>query len=182
VAKAVRWLIALVALATASTSFFAAPTALAQDQGAALSAQADRAFTGGIELVLEVDQKSVLQERLERLSDEMRSTLRGATPPISVAESEVAGDVARVKLAIPDGAGARTFCWLSEANVGKPFAVVLDGRVLTAPVINEPICGGHGVISGEFTREDTQELALLLMAGALPAMLTVVEQRTIGAH
>jgi protein-export membrane protein SecD len=81
-----------------------------------------------------------------------------------------------------DDDGARIFCRVSTANVDKRFAVVLDGRILTAPVINEPICGGRGQISGNFTPQETQELALFLRAGALPAPFRIVEQRTLGAR
>lgn len=81
-----------------------------------------------------------------------------------------------------DGQGDRIFCRITTANVGRRFAIVLDDRVLTAPVINEPICGGRGQISGSFTTAQTQELSLLLRAGALPVPLTVIEQRSVGAE
>ena len=70
---------------------------------------------------------------------------------------------------------------ITQANVGKPFAIVLDGKVLSAPVIREPIIGGAGQISGSFTVQQTTDLAALLRAGALPAPLTVIEERTVGA-
>lgn len=76
--------------------------------------------------------------------------------------------------------GARRFADVTRENVGKPFAIVLDGKVITAPRINEPITGGAGMISGSFTVESANELAMLLRAGALPAPLKVVEERTIG--
>ena len=76
--------------------------------------------------------------------------------------------------------GARTFAQITRENVGQQFAIVLDGKVLTAPNINEPITGGSGQITGNFTPESAQELALLLRAGALPAPLTVLEERTVG--
>lgn len=79
-----------------------------------------------------------------------------------------------------DGAGARRFGEISSANVGKPFAIVLDGSVLSAPVIREPILGGTGQISGDFTVADTVTLSALLRAGALPAPLTVIEERSVG--
>ncbi len=79
-----------------------------------------------------------------------------------------------------DNAGARQFGEITRANVGKPFAIVLDGKVLSAPVINEPIPGGSGRISGSFTLEEATDLAALLRAGALPARLTVIEERTVG--
>ena len=65
--------------------------------------------------------------------------------------------------------------------MGSPFAIVLDGKVLSAPVIREPITGGAGQISGSFTVQQTADLAALLRAGALPAPLTVIEERTVGA-
>jgi SecD/SecF fusion protein len=80
-----------------------------------------------------------------------------------------------------DNAGARTFAAITEANVGRPFAIVLDGKVLSAPVIREPITGGAGQISGNFTVQQASDLAALLRAGALPAPLTVIEERTVGA-
>ncbi len=79
-----------------------------------------------------------------------------------------------------DSRGADRFCRVSRDNVGKPFAVVLDGEVITAPVLREPICGGQGQISGGFTVSEANDLALLLRAGALPAPLTIAEERSIG--
>jgi len=79
-----------------------------------------------------------------------------------------------------DSVGARQFADITKENVGRPFAIVLDGKVLSAPVIREPITGGSGQISGSFTVEDTAVLSALLRAGALPAPLTVIEERTVG--
>lgn len=79
-----------------------------------------------------------------------------------------------------DSVGARKFAEITQANVGRPFAIVLDGKVLSAPVIREPITGGSGQISGDFTVEETSTLSALLRAGALPAPLTVIEERTVG--
>ena len=79
-----------------------------------------------------------------------------------------------------NSAGAKRFCDVSRSNVGKPFAIVLDSEVISAPVIREAICGGQGQISGGFTVQSANELALLLRAGALPAPLTVMEERTVG--
>ena len=76
--------------------------------------------------------------------------------------------------------GARKFCNVTRKHVGKPFAIVLDGKVISAPVINEAICGGQGQISGGFDVQEAAELALLLRAGALPADLSVVEERSVG--
>jgi SecD/SecF fusion protein len=80
-----------------------------------------------------------------------------------------------------DSAGASRFASITQANVGKPFAIVLDNKVLSAPVIQTPITGGSGQISGSFTPEETTTLSALLRAGSLPAKLTVIEERTVGA-
>jgi preprotein translocase subunit SecD len=77
--------------------------------------------------------------------------------------------------------GARKFAQVTQENVGRPFAIVLDDEVISAPVIREPILGGSGQISGNFTVESANNLAILLRAGALPAKLTVIEQRVVGA-
>jgi preprotein translocase subunit SecD len=79
-----------------------------------------------------------------------------------------------------DGRGTDRFCRISRDNVGKPFAIVLDNEVISAPVLREPICGGAGQISGGFSVEEANDLALLLRAGALPAPLTIAEERSIG--
>ena len=79
-----------------------------------------------------------------------------------------------------DSLGARQFADITTKNVNRPFAIVLDGKVLSAPVIREPITGGSGQISGSFTVQDTVVLSALLRAGALPAPLTVIEERTVG--
>ncbi|HEY0418964.1 MAG TPA: protein translocase subunit SecD, partial [Acetobacteraceae bacterium] len=79
-----------------------------------------------------------------------------------------------------DSVGTRRFAEVSRNNVGHPFAIVLDERVISAPVINEPITGGRGQISGSFDAKSATELAVLLRAGALPAPLTVVEERSVG--
>ena len=77
-------------------------------------------------------------------------------------------------------AGARAFGQFTTENVGALFATVLDDRVITAPQIREPITGGSGQITGNFTVESSTNLAVLLRAGALPAELTFLEERTIG--
>jgi preprotein translocase subunit SecD len=76
--------------------------------------------------------------------------------------------------------GGRKFADVTKQNVGKPFAIVLDNKVISAPVIQQPILGGAGQISGSFTVQSANDLAILLRAGALPAPLTVVEERTVG--
>ena len=76
--------------------------------------------------------------------------------------------------------GSLRFGKLTAENVGKPFAIILDNIVVSAPNINEPILGGSGQISGNFTTEETASLAVVLRSGALPAKLTIVEERTVG--
>lgn len=76
--------------------------------------------------------------------------------------------------------GARKFGDITKENTGNLFAIVLDGEVVTAPRINEPITGGSGQISGSFTPQSANDLAILLRAGALPAPLTVAEERSVG--
>lgn len=76
--------------------------------------------------------------------------------------------------------GARKFAQATLENVGQPFAIVLDNEVISAPVIREPITGGSGQISGSFTVQGAKDLAILLRAGALPAPLTIIEERTVG--
>jgi len=79
-----------------------------------------------------------------------------------------------------DSVGARIFGKITQENVGRLFAIVLDGKVISAPRIREPILGGSGIIEGGFTVESANELAILLRAGSLPAPLTVVEERSVG--
>jgi preprotein translocase subunit SecD len=78
-----------------------------------------------------------------------------------------------------NGAGATTFANVTRDNVGRRFAMLVDGRVLSAPVINEPILGGTAQISGGFTVESAANLAIALQSGALPVQLTIVEERTV---
>ncbi|MDZ4139521.1 MAG: protein translocase subunit SecD [Erythrobacter sp.] len=79
-----------------------------------------------------------------------------------------------------DAQGGAKFAKLTTENVGKPFAIILDGQVLSAPNINEPIIGGRAQIAGSFTPESANNLAISLRSGALPVPLTVVEERTVG--
>jgi preprotein translocase subunit SecD len=79
-----------------------------------------------------------------------------------------------------DTAGGMRFGAVTSSNVGQNLAIVLDGKVISAPVIESPIVGGSGIIRGGFTTEKAQDLALLLRAGALPAPLNVLEERSVG--
>ena len=76
--------------------------------------------------------------------------------------------------------GALRFGKLTAENVGKPFAIVLDGIIQSDPVINSPILGGSGVITGRFTIDQTNDLSITLRSGALPAKLIIVEEATVG--
>jgi preprotein translocase subunit SecD/SecD/SecF fusion protein len=81
-----------------------------------------------------------------------------------------------------DGAGARRFGEATAANIGRPFAIILDGKVISAPRINSAITGGSGIIEGSFTIQEASEMVNLLNGGALPAPLNVVERRTVTAE
>lgn len=76
--------------------------------------------------------------------------------------------------------GARKFGSITQTNIGKRFAVVLDNKIITAPVIRGAILGGRGIIEGGFTTESANQLAVLLRAGALPAPLDIIEERSVG--
>ena len=79
-----------------------------------------------------------------------------------------------------DSQGGRKFARTTQENVGKPFAIILDGKVMSAPRINEPILGGSAQISGNFTVDSANELAIALRSGKLPVALKVIEERTVG--
>ena len=76
--------------------------------------------------------------------------------------------------------GGRIFGEYTAQNIGNPFAITLDGEVISAPTIQSHIPGGSGIITGRFTVEESTRLAILLRAGALPAEIKVLEQRTVG--
>ena len=78
-----------------------------------------------------------------------------------------------------DATGARRFAE-TQKNVGKPFAIVLDNKVISAPIIQSEIPGGSGRITGTFTLKEARELSILLRAGALPAPLNILEEKTVG--
>ena len=79
-----------------------------------------------------------------------------------------------------NSSGARKFADITDLNVGKGLAIVLDNKVLTAPIINTPILSGSGIINGAFTVEEAKEIAGLLRSGSLPAPVKIVEERTVG--
>jgi preprotein translocase subunit SecD len=78
-----------------------------------------------------------------------------------------------------NGHGTRRFAHLTADNIGRPFAIVIDDRVMSAPIIREPILGGSGQISGNFTLQEANTVAMLLRSGTLPGHLSVVDQQVI---
>jgi len=113
---------------------------------------------------------------VRRLGGIRGDTLTGATSGVDPQTNE---NVVNIQFN-PQG-GAR-FATLTTQNVNRPFAIILDGEVLSAPNINQPIIGGGAQISGSFTAESANELAIQLRSGALPVDLTVVEESTISAE
>ncbi len=79
-----------------------------------------------------------------------------------------------------DRVGTKKFAKVTTNNVGKRLAIILDNKIISAPTIREPIIGGNGVITGNFTFQSATDLALLLRSGALPAPLKIIEERTVG--
>ena len=79
-----------------------------------------------------------------------------------------------------DRSGSKKFARATSNNVGKRLAIILDNKIISAPVVREPILGGNGQISGDFTFQSATDLALLLRSGALPAPLNIIEERTVG--
>jgi preprotein translocase subunit SecD len=78
-----------------------------------------------------------------------------------------------------NASGTRRFAEITRDNIGRPFAIVLDNEVLSVPVIREPILGGSGQISGNFTLDDANTIAMLLRSGTLPGRLIVIEQQVV---
>ncbi len=81
-----------------------------------------------------------------------------------------------------NASGGRKFARVTQENTGKPFAMILDGSVLSAPNINEPILGGNAIINGNFSTDSANQLAISLRSGKLPVALKVVEERTVLAQ
>jgi preprotein translocase subunit SecD len=119
----------------------------------------------------DVKRPIVLQKRTLLTGAELNDA-KVASDPNSIGNWQVAIDFSPV--------GTQIFAEVTEQNVGKQLAIVLDGTVCSAPRINERIPGGRAVITGQFTVEDAQDLAIVLRAGALPAPVTILEERTVG--
>jgi preprotein translocase subunit SecD len=111
---------------------------------------------------------------VKRLGGIRGDNLTGAQAGVDPQTNE---DVVNIQF---DSQGGQKFAKLSTENVGKNFAIILDGEIISAPVFNEPILGGSAQISGSFTAESANALAIQLRSGALPVDLTVVEERTVG--
>ncbi|MBV7264598.1 protein translocase subunit SecD [Erythrobacter ani] len=113
---------------------------------------------------------------VKRLGGIRGDSLTGAQSGIDPETNE---DVVNIQF---DQQGGQKFAQLSTRNVGKQFAIILDGEVLSTPVFREPILGGSAQISGSFTAESANNLAISLRSGALPVPLTVIEERTVSAE
>lgn len=119
------------------------------------------------------------EDSLERYAIEDRVSLDGAL--LENAQSAYEQDTNRPMITfVFNGQGAKEFAKITRENLGRSFAIVLDNKVLTAPVIQSVIPNGRGQITGQFTSSETVTLAALLRAGALPAPLKVIEERTVG--
>jgi SecD/SecF fusion protein len=116
------------------------------------------------------DQLYLLEKRVAMAGKHIRDAQAGFNP-------DSGEPVVLFKL---DSEGSKLFAKMTRENIGRPLAIVLDGKVITAPVIRSEIGGGSGEISGSFTTQEATELALLLRAGALPVPLDVVEERSVG--
>ena len=125
---------------------------------------------GTDELVSETGENIIVSKRIVMSGD----NLVDAQPSIKNQQNEPTVSFTLDRL------GAQKFGRATTDNVGKRLAIILDGKVISAPSINEPITSGNGVISGNFSFQEATDLALLLRSGALPTPLEVVEERTVG--
>ena len=129
-----------------------------------------RAFIALAYNPLDPEQEYVVRKKIELSGERLENA-------VASFDTQGRGYVVNMKF---DGLGARQFARITKDNVGKRFAVLLDGRVITAPVIREAIPGGNAQISGQFSAQEVNDLALLLRAGALPAPLAILEERSVG--
>tara|TARA_B100001121_G_scaffold273392_1_gene260475 strand:- start:2664 stop:4211 length:1548 start_codon:yes stop_codon:yes gene_type:complete len=122
------------------------------------------------ELISEIGEKLKISKRIVMSGD----NLIDAQPSIQNQQNEPTVSFTLDRL------GAQKFGRATTDNVGKRLAIILDGKIISAPNINEPITSGKGVISGNFTFQEATDLSLLLRSGALPTPLNIVEERTVG--
>ncbi len=125
----------------------------------------------GMELKELEDEKILLSKQAELTGEYLE------TADVRFDQSSFGQPIVAMKL---KGDGVKKFADLTKNNVGRQLAIVLDGRVYSAPRINEPIPGGDAVISGRFTPDEAKDLAIVLRSGALPAPIIVEEERTVG--
>ncbi len=130
----------------------------------------DNSEFGTDELISETGEKLKISKRIVMSGD----NLVDAQPSIQNQQNEPTVSFTLDRL------GAQKFGRATTDNVGKRLAIVLDGKIISAPNINEPITSGNGVISGNFSFQEATDLSLLLRSGALPTPLDVVEERTVG--
>ena len=130
----------------------------------------DNSEFGTDEMISETGEKLKISKRIVMSGD----NLVDAQPSIQNQQNEPTVSFTLDRL------GAQKFGRATTDNVGKRLAIVLDGKVISAPNINEPITSGNGVISGNFSFQEATDLSLLLRSGALPTPLDVVEERTVG--
>ena len=130
----------------------------------------DNSEFGTDELISDTGEKLKISKRIVMSGD----NLVDAQPSIQNQQNEPTVSFTLDRL------GAQKFGRATTDNVGKRLAIVLDGKIISAPNINEPITSGNGVISGNFSFQEATDLALLLRSGALPTPLDVVEERTVG--
>lgn len=141
------------------------------------SVSAQEAFAGNLPYGTKILPMEDKGEQAQYIVIQSRSVLTGEM----LVDAQVTVDMGAPKVSFKfNNIGAKIFGEVTSKYTGKRFAIVLDNKVISAPVINEPILGGSGVISGNFTVSSANELALLLRAGALPVPLKIVEERTIG--
>jgi len=115
----------------------------------------------------------------ETLSINKRVILRGDSLDNATPSFDNQNNTAIVNFSL-DRIGAKKFARVTNENLGRRLAIVLDNKIISAPVIRDAILGGAGQISGNFTFQSATDLALLLRSGALPAPLTIIEERTVG--
>ncbi len=144
---------------------------LVSDDAQALVDAIDGNVPEGFELK-ELDEKKMLLKATAELTGEYLETA-----DVRFDQGSFGQPIVAMKL---KGEGVKQFAQLTRENVGRLLAIVLDGRVYSAPRINEPIPSGEAVISGRFTPDEAKDLAIVLRSGALPAPLVIEEERTVG--
>ena len=120
-----------------------------------------------------------LEDGTDKLSINKRVIIRGDSLNNATPSFDNQNNVAIVNFSL-DRIGAKKFAKITTENIGRRLAIILDNKIISAPVIRDAILGGNGQISGNFTFQSATDLALLLRSGALPAPLSIIEERTVG--